>query len=97
MLLLRKEVQVYGKRIYGRKLIYLLSYSMEQSPSGEANRFSVCQEIPRILCNPNIHYRSHKFPPPVRILRQLDPVHTPTPYYLKIHFNIILLIPWLLL
>ena len=28
---------------------YLLTYSMEQSPSSEANRFAASQEIPRIL------------------------------------------------
>ena len=57
---------------------YLLTYSMQQSPSSEANLFSASQEIPRILWKPNIHYRINKFPPPVRILSQLDPVHTPT-------------------
>jgi len=29
---------------------YLVSYSVEQSPSSEANRFSASQEIPR-ACN----------------------------------------------
>jgi len=33
---------------------YLLTYSMEQSPSREANRFSASQ-IPRILWDPKVH------------------------------------------
>ena len=41
-------------------LTYLLTYSMEQSPSWEANLFAASQEIPRILWNPKVHYRTHK-------------------------------------
>ena len=67
---------------------YLLTKSMEQSPSWETNRFSACQEIPRILWNSKVHHRNHKCPPPVPILSQLDPVHTPTTRFLKIHLNI---------
>jgi hypothetical protein len=63
---------------------------MEQSPSWEANLFAVSQEIPRILWNPKAHYHIHNCQPPVRILSQLDPVHIPTCYLLKIHLNIIL-------
>ena len=35
-------------------LTYLLTYSVEQNPSWEANRFAASQEIPRILGNPNV-------------------------------------------
>jgi len=70
--------------------IYLLNYSLEKSPSWEANRFAATQEIPRILWNPKVHHRLHKCPPPVPILSQLDPVHNPTFYFLKIHLIIVL-------
>jgi hypothetical protein len=63
---------------------------MEQSLSWEANRFSASQEIPFILWNTKVHYRSHKCPSPVSILSQLDPIHTPKSHLLNIRLNIIL-------
>ena len=72
-----------------RLLTYLLTYSMVQSPSWEANWFAASQEIPRILWNPKVHYRTQKRPPPVPILCQPNPVHIPTSHLLEIHPNII--------
>ena len=68
---------------------HLLTYSMVQSPSWEANRFAASQEIPRISRNPKVHYSTHKRPPPVPILAQPNPVHIPTSHLLEIRPNII--------
>ena len=73
----------------GGRLLHLLTYSMVQSPSLEANWFVASQEIPRISRNPKVHYRTHKRPPPVSILGQPNPVHIPTSHLLEIHPNII--------
>ena len=70
-------------------LTYLLTYSMVQSTSWEANWFAASHEIPRILWNPKVHYSTHKRPPPVSILGQPNPVHIPTSHILEILPNII--------
>jgi hypothetical protein len=70
-------------------LTYLLTYSVVQSPSWEANWLAASQEIPRILWNPKVHYRTLKRPPPIPILGQPNPVHIPTSHLLESHPNII--------
>jgi len=62
---------------------------MVQSPSSAANWFAASQQIPRISQNPEVHYRTHKRPPPVPILGQPNPVNITTLHLLEIHPNII--------
>ena len=53
---------------------------MDQSPSWAVNSSSANQEIPHILWNPTVHFRSQKCPPlPVPILSRIIPVHASHP------------------
>ena len=63
---------------------------MERSPSCEANRVSASEDIPCFLWNLTIHYHIYKCQPTVPILNQINPIHTSTFHFLKIHLNIIL-------
>ena len=70
-------------------LTHLLAYSMDQSPSGEANRFSANQEILLILWNPKVHYRFQRSRHlSLSLARSLQSI--PSSHFLKIHFNITL-------
>ena len=57
-------------------LNYLLTFLLHRAESFlEASGFPPGQEIPRILWNPNVHYRIYKCPSLVLILSQIKPVH----------------------
>ena len=75
-------------------ITYAVTYllSMEQSPSWGANHFSASQENLCVLWNPKVHFHIHKCPPPVPVLRQINPVHAPPSspsHFLKVHFKYI--------
>jgi len=74
----------------------LLIYSMEQSPSSEANRFSASQEIPRISRKPTVHSRTHNSPAkchspePAR-----SSPYTPTSHFPKFHLVLcVIVVGW---
>ena len=46
------------------------------------------KKFPAFHGTPKVHYRTHKRPPPVSILGQPNPVHTPTSHLLENHPNI---------
>jgi len=69
----------YKFKNYKQCITYLFTYSMEQSPSWDANRFSASQEIPRILWNLKVLCHIYKCLPPVPSLSQINKVHAPHP------------------
>ena len=68
----------------------LLTYSMEHSPSCEANWFCSQSRNSPHFWSPKVPHRTHKRPPPVPILSQLHPVPTTPSHFLKIPLDIIL-------
>ena len=80
---------VYIRR-YNAPLLTFLLTPQSRVVLEKLTGFAANQEIPRILWNPTVHYRTHKHPPPVRILNQPHPVPTTPPHFLKIHLNITL-------
>ena len=81
-------VTLYGWRPVRRPDLYLLS-PWSRVLLENLTDFSYSRNS-RLYGTRKIHYLTHKCPPPVPILNQLDPVHIPTLYLLKIHLNIIL-------
>ena len=77
-------------------LIYQLACSLNHTLTARSRVLigklpgSQSRNSPHLLVT-NVHYRIHNSPPNVTVLSQLDLVHTPTPHFLKINFNIILL------
>jgi hypothetical protein len=70
-----------------------ISNSTEQSPSWKSisNNHSAREEVPPFpLRNPKFHYLVHKSLPPVSIPSQVNLVHSITPYFFKMHFDLIL-------
>jgi hypothetical protein len=63
---------------------------MKQSPSWETNMHLPSQETRGHWWNPKVHCRVHKRPPLIPVPNQKNPVHSFSPYFTKIHSNIIL-------
>jgi len=64
------------------RLFILMTESMEQIPSRDANCFSPGQEIPRIFCNSTFHYRLTKSLPFVPVVTQINPIYA-VPFYIN--------------
>jgi hypothetical protein len=67
---------------------------MDSNVNTDANSvpaFLRCYKSPSYSRNsPKVHYRTHKGPPVVTILRQINPLHTLQSHLFNIHFNITL-------
>lgn len=65
-------------------------YEVTPQCRGFSDSGSASQETTRLLQNPNVYHNVQKIPPLDPILSQLNPVHSCTPYFSVMHFNIII-------
>ena len=82
--------RLYAIGILTYLLAYLLTYSLNQSPSCEADWFSASQEIPRILWNPNVHYHIHLSESRVRSIQSMPPHPTSWRFILMLSSHLLL-------
>jgi hypothetical protein len=68
-----------------------LTTSMGLSPSSEAGKGAATQKAPSTVRNPKVHHRIYNSLPLFPILSQTIPLHIVTSYFIKIHFNIVLI------
>jgi len=79
------------KGIYSsHETLCIITYSIEQNPSWEANQFSASQEIPPILCNQKVHYREFTRVCHLSLFWARSIQYMPQIPCLKFHLNIIL-------
>ena len=87
---LKVTLEKHCKEFFTYLLTYYLLTPWSRVFLEKLTGFAANQEIPHIFWNPKVHYRTHKRPPPVPILRQLHPVPTTSSHFPKIHLNGIL-------
>jgi hypothetical protein len=64
---------------------------MELSSSWKSDSPSTDQEVALPLWSPNVHHSAYTSPPLGSILSLLNPIHSVTPYFFNIHYNIVVL------
>ena len=79
---LKKCYFLLAKRPVYLYTLKISSNSMEQTFSCESTRSSA-RQIPRILQNPNVHYRTHKRPPTGPLLLLINPAQASPSHFLN--------------